>query len=349
MKILFILDHKLMNYRLPFFEQLAARGYDLTVIHPGPILETKLFSQKRSTSKKVGLGFEYRKYDKVLNPEVLIYMQNIRILNLWMVSLNPFRRFKLIHWGIGVSSSEGLSLQKTFISRLRSFLSLFSSAMILYSKYPLPLFPKSVRKKTFIANNTIFNPHKVDFSFKEKSTFLFIGSLNNRKGIEDLIISFSELTKKIAQSDLQLDIIGEGEEKSKLIELSNNLGVAKKVNFLGKISSPPEKELYFSKAIACISPKQAGLSVLESFSYGVPFIAYKNAISGGEHLNIKSGYNGYLLSSREELVDTMESMYTNKKLSKMLGKNAFKFYTDKRQMKNMVDTFETAFNYVKNN
>lgn len=348
MKVLFILDHKLMNYRIPFFEQLAQRGYDITVVHPGPIIEDIGFvKQQKTTTKLLTKGLEYRIYETP-DADIIVYMQNIRILNLWASTLNPFRRFKLIHWGIGVSSARGLSLDKTFISRIRGFLSRFTSALILYTDYPLSLFPASVQKKTFIANNTIYNPNMTDFSSEIKSSFLFIGALNKRKGLEDLFRAFSEFIKLNKTNNTQLDIIGEGEEKSRLIELASYLGIQERINFLGQISSHKEKEIYFKRAIVSISPKQAGLSVLESFSYGVPFIAYENAISGGEHLNIKNGYNGYLLNSIEELTSTMANMYKNEILAKKLGANAFRYYKEKRQMKHMVDSFESAFKYVMN-
>lgn len=348
MKVLFILDHKLMNYRIPFFEQLAQKGYDITVIHPGPIVEgVDLVKQQISITKSLTKGLEYRTY-KRLDADIIVYMQNIRIVNLWSSTLNPFRKYKLIHWGIGVSSAKGLSLDKTFISRVRGFLSRFASALVLYTDYPLSLFPASVQKKSFIANNTIYNPNMIDFSSEIKSSFLFIGALNKRKGLDDLLISFSEFIKQNKAVNIELDIIGEGEEKKRLTELAIKLEIQGKVNFLGHIASPKEKEIYFKRAIASISPKQAGLSVLESFSYGVPFIAYENAISGGEHLNIKNGYNGYLLNSIDEITKTMTEMYKIEKLSRELGINAFQYYKEKRQMKHMVDSFESAFKYVKN-
>ena len=154
------------------------------------------------------------------------------------------------------------------------------------------------------------------------------------------------MVKIFEHNKIQLDIIGDGEEKERLKELSIKLGIEENINFLGRIYSPEEKQVYFKKAIASISPKQAGLSVLESFSYGVPFIAYENAISGGEHLNIKNGFNGFLLHSQKELANILKQLYRDRALSKKLGNNAYEYYRSKRQMKHMVNTFDSAFKYV---
>lgn len=346
-EITFFLDHKLMNYRLDFFEQLSYLGYSITVVHPGPIIENiKLFHQLLSDVIDLPGGIQYRIKRKSSSPNIIVHMQNIRILNLWFLTLNPFTKYKVIHWGIGVSSSKGLSLKQTPISRLRGFLSRFASAVVLYSDYAIPLFPKAVHKKIFIANNTVYNPRIADFSLEVKSSFLFIGSLNARKGLDDLLIAFADLVKNTNNMSVQLDIIGEGPEKKNLIALSNKLGINDRTNFLGQISSSEEKEHCFKRAFACISPKQAGLSVLESFSYGVPFIAYKDAISGGEHLNIQNNVNGYLINDRIELASTLKTMVENKQLSATLGTNAFKYYKSKRQMKHMVEVFDLAFKSV---
>lgn len=91
MKVLFILDHKLMNYRIPFFEQLAQRGYDITVVHPGPIIEDIGFvKQQKTTTKTFTKGLEYRLYNRS-DANIVVFMQNIRIVNLWITTLKPFR------------------------------------------------------------------------------------------------------------------------------------------------------------------------------------------------------------------------------------------------------------------
>lgn len=346
-KVLFILDHKLMSYRVPFFEKLAEHNFEITIIHPGTFIESKFYSQQRAISKPIGLGFEYRIYNRKVEADIVVHMQNIRIINLWLTTLNPFKKYKLIHWGIGASSAKGLSLNKTITSRMRNFLTRFSSALILYSDYPLPLFSRSLHKKVFIANNTVYNPSMNDFSFQSKDSLLFIGTLNKRKGLDELLLSFKEVVRSIQNTNLKLNIIGEGEEAKGLKQLTFDLNIENQVNFLGRISSNTEKEIYFKKAYACISPKQAGLSVLESFSYGVPFIAYKNAISGGEHLNIQNDYNGYLVDNQIELSEALHKIVLDKENTKRLGANAYKYYKTERQMSHMVDSFIEAFNYVK--
>lgn len=345
LNVIFVLDHPLHTYRLPFFQQLNNRGYNLSVIHTGEYLQDADYIQQiKSDVKFRFLGFEVRDNIAFNDADIVVFMQNIRIINLWVASLNPFKKYKLIHWGIGTSSSKGLSLNKNIISRIRSFLSQMASAVILYSAYPISLFSERVQKNIFVANNTIYNPKPIDFSKFKKEYFLFIGSLNKRKGLDILINTYHEYIKE-SNNSFGLLIVGEGPEKGNLISLVKKLNLENNILFAGRVQSDEKKSNIFSKAIASISPLQAGLSVLESFSYGVPFVTYKNAVSGGEHLNIIDDVNGYLVSSKEELKMALVKLSHDKDSSQRLGCEAYKHYSSKRQMKHMVDSFDEAFRY----
>src|SRR5699024_9951087 len=139
----------------------------------------------------------------------------------------------------------------------------------------------------FIANNTIHNFQSFDSSSSHKDSFLFIGSINERKGLETLIRAFKQYLKNNTSEIRYLNIVGGGNKKylKELTSIIENEELSQNINFIGPLYDSSEKKELFSIAVACISPKQAGLSVLESFSYGVPFICFSDAISGGEHLN----------------------------------------------------------------
>jgi len=66
---------------------------------------------------------------------------------------------------------------------------------------------------------------------KEKLNFLFIGRLIDYKGIDVLLKALSKY--KDGKSNFELNILGEGVEKSNLQKLSKNLGLDDNVNFLG--------------------------------------------------------------------------------------------------------------------
>lgn len=345
--VCFILDHTLKDYRLPFFCGLAEKGYYVTVFHTGEKIANGLAIEEVIVKKIRLFGFEYRVLPKLNKFGIVVHMQNLRIVNLWILSFNPFRRFKLVHWGIGTSSAQGLRLHKSVISWIRNLLARCASAQVLYSEHPLKLFSNQVQRKSFIANNTIFNPESKDFSGVQKDSAIFIGTLNSRKGLDVLIMAFDEyLRRRKPRYICNLLIIGSGPERDQLITLPEYRRNSRYIRFVGNKTDSQEKSYFFRSAAICISPKQAGLSVLESFSYGVPFLTFRDAISGGEHLNIMNGVNGFLVRDRDELVTAIEKLDDSPELARKMGNAAYVYYHTYRNMNTMINEFITVFEYV---
>ncbi|WP_333621384.1 glycosyltransferase [Sphingobacterium multivorum] len=348
MKIAFILDHNLMHYRVPLFHFLSLKGYDITVIHSGKEIVGTTFKQIIVKERKIG-PFYLKSLPSLMKFDVVIQMQNIRYINTWLLALNISRRNGLVDWTIGSSSKNGLNKSITILDRCRNFLSSFSDSIILYTDFSKFKYSINNQKKIFIANNTIYNEASENLSSFNKDGFLFIGSLNKRKGIDILMESFHQYITEIEDPAIKfLYIIGKGEmsEFVKNYVLENGLG--KNVKILGEINDPLVKKEYFRNSIINISPNQAGLSVLESFSFGVPFITNINAISGGEHLNIKEGYNGYLLVDKGDLINRMKFINNNIEEVKMMGNNAYDYYSKKRNFSQMVGAFDQAIELAVN-
>lgn len=342
MKIAFILDHKLMHYRVPLFDFLSMRGFDIAVIHSGPEIRNTSFQQIIVSEYKIG-PFFFKKLPSLRIYDVVVQMQNIRYINTWLLSLNITRRRGLVDWTIGSSSKNGLKKGISTLDRCRNFLSNFSDSIILYSDFSKFKYSLKNQNKIFIANNTIYNKASENLSSFDKDGFLFIGSLNRRKGIEKLMESFNEYIASVKDPTIKfLYIIGKGEMSEFIKNYVNENNLSENVKILGEINDPEMKKEYFRKSIFNISPNQAGLSVLESFSFGVPFITHINAISGGEHLNIQDGYTGYLLENKGDLLERMKFTNDNIEEIKIMGSNAYDYYLEKREFKLMVQTFVEA-------
>jgi glycosyltransferase involved in cell wall biosynthesis len=102
---------------------------------------------------------------------------------------------------------------------------------------------------------------------------LFLGRLDPKKGIENLLTALSLLR----DSSCSLDIYGEGSNEylSKLQHLSRHLGVAHQVNFQGPVATEA-KDRVFSAADVCVVPsftENFGMVIAEALAHGVPVIA----------------------------------------------------------------------------
>lgn len=323
-KIAFILDHKLQHYRAPLFSSLE-NHYSVTVFHRGPFIENCYFQQEIVNYKKIG-PFEYIAHLSRLSEfDAVVIMQNLRIINLYSL---PFKlkNKPILMWGIGTSSASGLSTESALSVFLRNTITSMYGALALYSPIPLRNYWKSNQVKISIVGNSIVNEQSVDTSYEPKRYFLFIGSLDKRKGLNELLNSFN---RALAQyPDLKLKIVGDGPEKPGLEDQVSRLDMTNSVDFLGAIHDPLEKKKIFTHTYCAISPLQAGLSVVESFSYGVPFVTSINAITGGESQSIIHDENGILFKDVNELSDIICSFVDGRRSSSTLGSNAFKFYKE---------------------
>jgi glycosyltransferase involved in cell wall biosynthesis len=123
---------------------------------------------------------------------------------------------------------------------------------------------------------------------------LFVGGIEERKGLEVLIKALYDVKKQIP--DISLHIIGEVRSPSyyTMIEfMIHDLELWKNIRFLGKVS---ESQLIaeYGIATALVLPsyeESEGIVILEAIASGTPVIATR---SGGAESVIQHGKNGYL-------------------------------------------------------
>lgn len=355
--ICFIVDHVLQHYRIPLFRYLVKQGYNLTICYPSwfkrqsPTLEeldpelSKSVQAIPLNARKI-FGFYHFGVKKLNQYDMVICMQDLRVIDFWKATLNPFKFYKIIHWGIGVSSFD----KKNWLTiALRNFSAQFADRLILYSEEAKKYYSKNIRSKIAVAPNTVANKQSEDFSGFEKDCFLFIGQLSRRKGLTELIHSFSNYLKHAGDFDIKkLVIIGDGEMMDELKQLAIKLNIKDYVALEGSIKEDGRKRGYFKKAQLCISMNQAGLAVLESFSYGVPFVTSGKAITGGERFNIQHKKTGFFVESEQELTDLMHTAQKNPEEIKKIGSNAYRFYHEERCMDRMAGVFDEVIYEVNN-
>lgn len=129
-----------------------------------------------------------------------------------------------------------------------------------------------------IPNGVDFKKFKIKKSkIKKKGTekeIITVSRLVPKNGIDILVEAFSILVNKFKIKNLNLTIIGSGEEKEFLINLTKKLALGSKVKFLGKI---PNEEIldYLVKADVFVRPSRSeglGNAFLEAMAVGIPII-----------------------------------------------------------------------------
>lgn len=150
-----------------------------------------------------------------------------------------------------------------------------------------------------------------------KLTVLFVGRLIERKGCDVLLGAIAAMPKNIL-NDVCVNIVGDGPQRNKLESMAFDLGISKRVNFLGSVSNP---EHYMSSADICAFPSLRGEGlqgvVLEAMACGLSVIA------GDTEMNIEllgEGRGLAIDSSRIEFLrDGLINLIESPDLRKQMG------------------------------
>lgn len=351
-KVLF-LTNTIKHYRVPILNILAQK-YDLTVLYSektsDEVIEDCNFKTILSPTKNVWKFVIHKEsllelansFDVVLATNTPTWISYLKL------SLYKKRNFKLIYWNIGVPASYHRKYGEA--SKLRYLYGYFfekrADGLIFYSKEAIRERKKRKLevKNMFVAANTV-QLSKIQPNHSEKDYILFIGTLYLEKGLDLLLNSYNE-AYNLNKNILQLKIVGGGAQFEEIQNWIVHHNLHENIKLLGPIYDEENKAEIFSKAIACISPRQAGLAVLESMGYGVPFITMHDAITGGEAFNIQSNVNGLRLEKESEFKDVILDISGNKEKYMELGDNAYEYYWQYRTPEKMANGIIEAIENV---
>ena len=358
MKKLLIVYNKVWPYREDIFNIINLH-FDLTVAYSDPQFQGKQFAFKTIYTPGKWRG-PFFIHDKALHPlcagyDAVLAINEIRSLSIMRLGLIFRRKYSLTFWGIGVSASYSnkFDSEKRW-DATRFYLANRAESVVFYSDYPVEKYVSAGldRKKLFVANNTVRVSNKLDPSPK-KDALLFVGTLYKQKGIGVLLDAYLNLKKATGEGIPILNIIGEGPERSFIEQWIKENNMGGKIFLHGAIYDAEILMSFYEKSIACISPNQAGLSVLTTMGYATAFVTEKDAITGGEIFNIKDMQNGIIYEGgTEALTEKLIWINNNKQEVIEMGKRAKRHYDQSRKPEQMANSLIEAVEYalkVKNN
>jgi glycosyltransferase involved in cell wall biosynthesis len=343
-----------MHYRIPILNILAQK-YNLTVgysyLPSNNEVEKCNFTTQYFPLRKIW-RFHFHK-DNLLEYcnhfDVVIALGQIAWLSLANLARKKRRLFKIAYWGIGVSASYNRKYDdgNILIDKFKDFFYKNADALIFYTDYPIAKHKKRgySKEKLFVANNTVKVEKFDEQDNVNKDSILFIGTLYMEKGLLTLLEAYKSAYN---QNSLlpKLNIVGGGVQIDLIKEWVRSNDMEEKICLLGSIYDVKEKSNVFRRALACISPSQAGLSVLESMGYGVPFITHKDAITGGEAFNITNGVTGLRLNNLDVLGETILDIADNPQKYIEMGEKAYKYYWSYRKPEDMAKGLSDSIEYM---
>lgn len=345
MKKVMMIQGPIPEYRVAVFNELA-KHVDLTVVYcfgkePKGAQFKCLYVPVRNFHWKFHTKNLYAMAQKC---DVLICTEDASYAAARIMDRLP-RKYKYIFWGIGVSAGYNARYdQDPQRDERRCKRINRADAAVFYASYPVEKYKKMgiSEEKMFVANNTVLVK---PIAPQEKENILFVGTLYKQKKIEELLQGYLAAYQK-DPNVLDLVIIGDGEEREAVELWIKENELQEKIHLTGAIYDEDLLATYFAKAVACISPDQAGLSVLKSMGYGVPFVTHRNAITGGEIFNIKHEENGVLLDDFAQICDVVLDCTQNKEKYIAMGQKAKEHYDTNRTVPGMIQGFLDAIEYV---
>lgn len=181
---------------------------------------------------------------------------------------------------------------------------------------------EDVEKWPFINNRLVVihnGTSRFNLDVREDKSFTVgaISELHRIKGLDILLIAWSKFIKK---HQAKLVIIGEGEEKQNLENITKKLGISDSVIFKGFVDNA--RSLLSSFDIFCMPSRSEGMpyTLLEAGLAELPVIATS---VGGIPEIIESGINGVLVlvENTETLFSTLILLAKDDDLRKRLGTN----------------------------
>jgi len=344
LNILFL--HKLIyDYRLSFYEAIASiPEYNVTVAHSGRRMkrpDSRFNEIIVPECSLYGILWQKGAIIAAKKADVVIALFDVHYFSTTVLSLLP-HKYKLIFWGIGFGHSSLANTCRLFLARKADALALYMPGnMRDFTANGIPSSKIFCTPNTIHIENPFFNENII-----EKDRFLFLGGLKKRKKIDELIMAFKKALPSFTRP-IHLDIIGDGEMMVNLKHKVNHSGLNDSVTFHGAITDNEKLASFFRRAIAIVSPGQAGLTILHGFAHGVPMVTYRHAISGGELENVVHGINGILYDgSVNELTSVLIKLANNPEHAHILGRNAYEYYINEMTLNHLITSFKKIINFV---
>lgn len=176
-------------------------------------------------------------------------------------------------------------LNRVIIKLTYNFISLINAKVICVAqgvKNDLSLLYKIENSRVinnFIDHQDIDRKTQSDSNDDEKFDYIFVGRLTKVKGCDVLIDALCELSVFIKENNINIAIIGDGNERARLQDKIEKFGILNFVSFKGECDNP---YVYMKNAKYIIVPSYAegfGLVVLEGLYLGADII-YSNCDFG---------------------------------------------------------------------
>lgn len=152
---------------------------------------------------------------------------------------------------------------------------------------------------------------------KENQVILNLGRLGTEKNIEELLCFFADAVGE--HNNLYFLIVGDGPAKKTLEELTEKLGISKKVIFTGMVLPTLVREYYqlADVFVSASTSETQGLTYIEAAANGLPLLCHKDTCLDEI---IREGINGYQYTTKEEFLEKLNIILSSEEWRENVAK-----------------------------
>jgi len=196
-------------------------------------------------------------------------------------------------------------------------------------------------KKIVYAPNSLYYRAEMQCENKpEISDIIYVGRLTKLKKPAILVEAFSKIVDELP-ANAKLIIVGDGEEKNHLKTLIQDLKLNGRVKLLGHVGDYEALKELYSKTLFSVSPGYVGLSITQSFGFGVPMLISKDENHSPEIEAVIEGENSMFFEtdSIDDLSNNILSFYNEKEKWTNKRKSLCKYCKAHYSIEAMAQTF----------
>lgn len=184
------------------------------------------------------------------------------------------------------------------------------------------LIKRGVKRRIEVVSNGV---DLIMFPMKKKTKssnkVIHVGRLGFEKNVDVIVKAFAEIVKEIPKA--KLVIAGDGPARKEVEKLANELGVAKRVQFLGTVKREKLAPIYGGGDVfvTASTMETQGMVVLEAMACGLPVVGVKKYALPDL---IKDGNNGYLVKpgNYKMMAEKIKLVMSNPEEAEKMGRKA---------------------------
>jgi len=338
------------HYRVPIYtylsDYLKRYGFDLTVTSDGIQQGTPDPINFQYVKMRLSVSSIAKLISRQQTDIIIDYMElkHWYLFPTYLIAKGIMGR-KMIYWGQGLDLLDADAKLKNLAYVVEQSL---CDAIILYAECLKKYVPARLHKKVFFANNTLYLNYKglppgvtrekilSDYGIKTKKNIICMGRMQKRKRVDHLFDAFVLMNRPDA------GLIFVGPDPEGVLTNINGGNIFK----LGPIYGDKRFDLLSAADVYCL-PGAVGLSIIDAFYCGLPFVTEDGDVSA-EIVYLKDAVNGFIVPRDDiaALSEKLRFLLDNDETRQKFSKAAKKEITENASIEKMCAGFRDALFYA---